>query len=899
VTPNRSRQIEALYQAARSVAPEDRDAFLAGISAELRGDVEARLARGEAGGASHGTATPTETVAEPIGPGAILGPYQIEAPLGRGGMGQVFSAIDTRLGRKVAIKVSHEHFSDRFGREAKAISGLNHPHICTLYDVGPNYLVMELVAGEPLDARLKKGKLSLPLTMQLGEQIADALAAAHAQGITHRDLKPGNIMLAKSHAKVLDFGLAKSPGDETITASNAVIGTPAYMAPEQREGKEADARADIYALGLVLFEMSTGRRRAGNETAACPENPQFAHVVDRCLAEDPGERWQSAADVCRELRWAAQTATLLPAARVHGRAAWIPGILLAGIVALAAALGWMYFRPTPAPQVVRSTLTIPGGSVLIHSFALSPDARYVAIAAQMNGRRQLWLRALDAIELQPLPGTEEGIYPFWSPDSRFIGFFSDGKLKKVASGGGPAQAICDAPFGRGGTWNRNDVIVFSPSAATHYALQRVAAAGGVPVDVTDARDGGLKHPLFLPDGRHFLFMAGRSVAERSGVFISSLDSKENRRILPDTSSAVLAAGMLLFIRENTLVAQHFDIASGRLTGGVIPIAGGVTKTSNLNYAPISASDTGLLLYQTGGDSRGNQFLWVDRTGKTLGAVGPPGPVNNPTLSRDEKRLLFTRPTADTIATWVRDLARGTEQLLIALSPFENAIAHWSPDGEHVVFASDRLGGRNQLFVKNLRDGQEEAPVANNLYQMPTQWSRDGRFIVYTQIHPQTNRDIWVLPMEGSKAGQPFAFLQTKANEFLGQLSPDSKWMAYTSDESGRREVYVRAFPSGQSVTSISLAGGEAPRWRADGRELFFVAADGWMNAIPAKSAGPSFEAGTPAPLFNANLVRAPNEPLLDYDVSSDGKRFLITTTAPGSTAATLNLISNWTAVLNR
>jgi serine/threonine-protein kinase len=356
--------------------------------------------------------------------------------------------------------------------------------------------------------------------------------------------------------------------------------------------------------------------------------------------------------------------------------------------------------------------------------------------------------------------------------------------------------------------------------------------------------------------------------------------------------------MLLFVRENNLVAQPLDTASGPPMGGLIPVAAGVAKTSNLDYAPVTASDTGLLLYQTGGNYRGNQFLWVDRTGKTLEAVGSPGRMNNPALSHDEKRLLFTSTMAGPIDTWVRDLARGTEQRLITSPPFENAVARWSPGGDSVVFGSDRLGVMN-LFLKNLSDGQEQPLVVNNSYKAATQWSRDGRFIVYTQVDSQTNRDIWVIPMEGSKPGQPVAFLHTNANEFLGQLSPDSKWMAYTSDESGRREVYVRAFPSGQNLTSISLAGGEAPRWSADGRELFFVAADGRMNAVPVKSAGSTFEPGTPVPLFNANLIRSPNEPLIDYDVSSDGKRFLITTAAQGPTSATLNLISNWTAALNR
>ena len=892
----RWRQIEALARAARSIAPEERGVFLSAISHDLRPEVEALLRGDPATAAPLETVTPTETTAAAIGPGTRLGPYLIEAPLGQGGMGQVFSALDTRLGRKVAVKISQERFSDRFGREAKTISSLNHPHICTLYDVGANYLVMELVAGETLDGRLKAGKLSLQHAMQFGEQIADAMAAAHAQGIVHRDLKPANIMLAKSGVKVLDFGLAKSEGDDTLTGANAVVGTPAYMAPEQRQGKGAGAAADIYALGLLLFEMSSGRRREGREAVDCPENLPFAHIVERCLAEDPGERWQSAADVCRELHWASHAKSPAGAAPRHGLSAWVAWILAAGIAVLGAALGRNYLQPKPAAVVLRSTLTLPGESVLIHSFALSPDGRSVAIAAQMNGRRQIWVRALDGSEFQPLPGTDEGIYPFWSPDSRFIGFFSDGQLKRVAAGGGPAQTICDAPFGRGGTWNRDGVIVFSPSAGMEFQLQRVAAAGGAPVNITHTSDGGLKHPFFFPDGRHYAFTAIAATEERSGVFLGSLDSHESHRILSDRTGAVLAAGMLLFVRDNNLFAQAVDTASGQPTGGAIPVAGGVAKTSNIDYAPVTASDTGLLLYQTGGDSRGSQFLWADRTGRTLETLGQPGLVNNPELSLDERRLLFTRPTIGSIDVWMRDLARGTEQRFITSPPFEDGMARWSPAGDAVAFSSDRLG-HNDLYLKR-SDGQEQSLVVNNFYKMATQWSYDGRFLVYTQVEPQTKRDIWVLPIQGATAGQPFAFLHTAANEFLGQLSPDSKWMAYTSDESGRREVYVRAFPSGQNPTSISPAGGAAPRWRADGRELFFVAADGRINAVPVKSAGSALELGTPIALFQGNLVRSPNEPLIDYDVSSDGKRFLLTTPAAAPTSATLNLIANWTATLN-
>ena len=823
--------------------------------------------------------------------GTRLGPYEITASLGAGGMGAVYRALDTRLGRYVAIKISASEFTGRFQREAQAISALNHPHICTLYDVGPNYLVMELVEGETLAARLKKGKLSLDDTVRLGGQIAAALAEAHSKGITHRDLKPSNVMIARNGAKVLDFGLAKSATDETRTLTQGVMGTPAYMAPEQREGKECDARTDIYSLGLTLREMATGRR----DGPAADLSPQLAHVVERCLAEDPGERWQSASDVRKELEWAGQLAAQSPGAAPARSRLPFAGWLVAVILLLTGVGAWVYLRPA-ASRTIRSAIALPGNSAHVQSFALSPDGRYLAIAAQLNGKHQLWLRALDASEVQPLSSTDNAIYPFWSPDSRFIGFFADGKLKKIAAGGGPSQSLCDAPFGRGGTWNDDDIIVFSPSAAADQKLQRVSAAGGVPVDVTRAV-GGYKHPAFLPDGRHFLYMFVAASEQQSGIYLGSLDGKENRRLLPDISGITLAAGRILFIRDNTLVAQPIDLATGEPKGGVTPVAAGVSKTSNVDYAPVTASRTGLLVYQTGGTAQ-NQFTWVDRTGMVLGTVGAPGLVDNPLLSRDEKWLAFTRPESQSVDVWLRDLVRGAERRFITVPLYVNGMPQWSPNGDRIVFQSDRLGP-NDLYQKAVSGGAEELLLANSQTKLPTQWSRDGRYIVYTETDPKTRRDIWVLPMEGARPGTPASFLHTESNEFLGQLSPDGHWMAYTSDESGQRQVYVRPFPSGQGQWSISLAGGEASRWRGDGQELFFVAAGGKMMAVPVKSTGAAFEAGAPQPLFDANLIQPPNEPIFDYDVTADGKRFLITTTVSGSSSAILTLVENWDAAASR
>ncbi len=453
-------------------------------------------------------------------------------------------------------------------------------------------------------------------------------------------------MLTKAGVKVLDFGLAKSRADDTLTAVNALVGTPAYMAPEQLNDRRLKAaRSDIYALVLVLFEMASGRRHRQNESnpsgeigRLLVEHPRLAHVVERCLAGDPEERWQAASDVRRELHWAAQPIAVESPRRRLGITQYA-GWIAAGILLLAGTSAWFYFRTSPQPQVLRSTLTLPGNSATLHSFAISPDGRNLAIAAQVNGKRQLWLRPLDSLEARPLPSTEDAIYPFWSPDSRFIGFFAEGKLKTIALAGGPAQSLCDAPNGRGGTWNREGVIVFSPEASNSHRLQRISATGGIPADVTD-REGGNKHPVFLPDGRHFLFVFFGTSKEQSGIYLGSLennlgnlDSNQSRRILPDISGVALASGMLLYVRDNTLVAQPLDTVTGQPKGGPIPVAAGVSKTSNVDYAPVTASETGLLVYRT------RRGTWREpvRPGRSRGELSEPSaPLAESTILRSRR-----------------------------------------------------------------------------------------------------------------------------------------------------------------------------------------------------------------------------------------------------------------------
>jgi serine/threonine protein kinase/Tol biopolymer transport system component len=913
----------------------------------------------------------------PLAAGTSLGPYEITAAIGKGGMGEVYRARDTRLGRSVAIKIlpphlgGNEELRRRFEWEARIISSLNHPHICTLYDIGHDggvaFLVMEYLEGETLARRLERGLLPLDLVLAYAMEIADALNKAHRYGVAHRDVKPGNIMLTKSGTKLLDFGLAKSTvqpatvavaasgGESTATAltvQGAILGTLEYMAPEQLEGRSVDSRTDVFALGCVIFEMATGRRAfEGGSTssviAAVLERepppvsslrsdapPALDRVVKLCLTKDPEVRWQDTHDLMLQLQAIgeerAKAESRQPARPVGSREyiAWAISLLLLFTVLVLVAAS---FRATPShPGSTCSFIPPPEHTRfrLIGDYggppAISRDGGMLAfVAVDAEGRSMLWVRPLNARQAQPLSGTEGATFPFWSPAGDKIGFFADGKLKTIAISGGPPLAVCDARNGRGGSWSRDGTIIFSPGFRD--GIYRVSEQGGEAVPVTKPdNDTYTSHrwPHFLPDGQHFLYLAGNHAKPRSestGVFRASLDGKEAPVLLLRTASeAMYASGHLLFVRlDGTLAVQGFDAGRGRLTGEAVPTTEQVYVDRSTWKTLATASETGILAYHDAGSVMGSELLWLDSSGKLLDSLGSPSLYVGVRLSPNGQRLAVVSAEEPTWDVRIYEVARGIPSRFSS-PPGDAANPVWSPNGSRVAYASSVAEGTSQLFEKESHGGAEQRLLETTTSARPTDWSSNG-FILYNQedesnptagnLGPRKTH-VWVLRYSDKR---PFPFLHTKQlSEFDGQFSPDGKWVAYCSAESGkegREVVYIAPFsgtgpresalgPRGEVHPAITwpVAQGTHPKWSRDGKRLFFLAGMRLMAAEILVKGG-AIVVGTVRALFPAPLATSFGNPASEgwpYDVSSTNEeRFLINAMRAESGPA-LTLVTNWT-----
>jgi eukaryotic-like serine/threonine-protein kinase len=891
----------------------------------------------------------------PLTAGTRLGSFVIEAPLGAGGMGEVYKAKDTRLDRTVAIKILPSADPDlraRFEREAKAIAGLQHPHICTLYDVGHeaglDYLVLEYLEGETLADRLTRGPLKLEDALKTAIEAADALDEAHRAGIVHRDLKPGNIMVTKGGVKLLDFGLAKlrpstpvvsglsmaATAPTPVTSQGTILGTLYYMAPEQVEGREADTRTDMFAFGCVLYELLTARKAFEGKTQASliaailereptpvatlqPLAPTLVEaIIRKCLAKNAADRWQSAADLASALRWAVDGATAsVPSASQPGwrRFSVVGAVAALTAVALATGVlfGWRYASSGTAPAAAVRFEVLPPAGVSLRpapvasaaQLALSPDGQHLAfIAATRGAPSQIWVRALDSVQAQPLAGTEGASFPFWSPDNRFVAFFAAGTLKKVDIRGGTPQTLATAAAGRGGTWNQEGAIVFSAQA--NSPISKVSASGGGVTSVTTfAADQGVVTqywPQFLPDGRHFLYYQRSTKTEYQGIFVASLDSSQRIRVLEASTKAIYASGHLLFVHDGVLFAQAFDDRTLQTAGEPIRLADAVGYWATaFAYAAVTASSSGVLAH---GPSVvfTTTLRWHDRTGTTIGAPIAPRAFSSPRLSPDQTSVMVAVTNATTAQPdlWLVALARGTVSRVTS-DPSSDWFPVWSPDGERVFFGSARTGSLT-IFQKAGVAPEEEllsSVLVRSVAIYPTDVSKDGRFLLFMQ---STSRgyDLGVTPLSDDR--KPTPFLTGPFNEVQGRFSPNGRWIAYASDESGKFEVYVRPFPAESTQsTTISIAGGMQPEWRRDGKELFYISADGKLTAVPVVTDDAAFTAGAPRALFDIEVPEATAPYPTDYAVTADGQRFLVNTVVDQPTRPALTVILNWQEELKR